>query len=121
MIRKLLVDNVLITSSPMDSFPSLNSIQKQSYVHYKIPPILAIIKYFLVFEFAPFYFQMTWKLLVDNILITSNPADSFPSLNSLQKQSYVSYKIPPILTVIKYFLVFEFAPIYFQNNLECIQ
>ena len=57
----------------------------------------------------------------DSVLITSNPVDLFPSLNSLQKQSYVSYKIPPILTVIKYFLVFEFAPIYFQINLECTQ
>ena len=94
---------------------ALNSKQNQNYVNYKNR---LVIKYFLVFEFAPFYFQMTWKLLVDNILITSNPADSFPSLNSLQKQSYVSYKIPRILTVIKYFLVFEFAPIYVQNDLR---
>ncbi len=51
------------------------------------------------------------------VLITSNPVASFPSLNSLQKPSYVYYKIPHILTIIKYFLVFEFAPIYLQTNL----
>ena len=61
---------------------------------------------------------MTCKLLVDNVHITSNPINSFPYLNSIQKQSYMHYKIPSILTIIKYFLVFEFAPIYIQNDSE---
>ena len=65
--------------------------------------------------------MQAWKVLSDNVLFTSNPVYSFPSLNSLQKPSYVYYKILPILTVIKYFLVFEFAPIYFQINLEGTQ
>ena len=43
------VDNLFITSYPMDSLSAFKSEQKQSYVHYKNPPI---IKYFLVFEFT---------------------------------------------------------------------
>ena len=82
---KALDDNVFITSNPVDLFPSLNSLQKQSNVSYKIPPILTVIKYFLVFEFVPIYFKITWNVLGDNVLITSNPVDLFPSLNSLQK------------------------------------
>ena len=45
-----------------------------------------------------FIFKITWKVFGDNVLITSNPVDSFPSLNSLQKPSYMYYKIPLILT-----------------------
>ena len=57
--------------------------------------------------------MQAWKVLSDNVLFTSNPVYSFPSLISLQKPSYVNYNIPRILTVIKYFLVFEFVLIYF--------
>ena len=94
MIWELVVDNVLVISNPMNSFPYLNYIQKQSYMNYKN---CLVIKYFLVFDFAHIYFKLTRKLLGGNDLITSNPMDSFPSLNSIQKQSYVHYKIPSIL------------------------
>ena len=87
-------------SNPVDLFPSLNSSNRSKFMcPMRFRLFLLFKNISLCLNLYLFIVKITWNVHGDNVLITSNHVDSLPSLNSLLKPSYVSYKIRLFLTV----------------------